>query len=257
MGGLVIQITDVIAQEAPSNGLVYNTTEAHSLTFDCKRSHSDKLECNFVQTAVRYKATRSDLPSALEKARKSFESEKPPAESDCETFSNILDIVEGKKPPPAQSAMPEMTAIQKADVVGLSKAYVAYCRKPDVEAFLEVARKIAEKEHRTCRVTSKAFSQAFRPAPAGSPTASVWIAEDRPEGECGLVQLSRFEPEVITIGKINLVKWKYVARKAVSNPNGELFPGVKCSALDEASYVYDWRLSEKPMSCDYIEFSPL
>jgi hypothetical protein len=244
------------AQEAPTTGMLYNLSETHSLTYRCDMRQTGQLECDFIQTAVRYKATYADLPATLDKARKAFGSEKPPTAQDCGMFRDMLDIVEGKKQHPKPEAVAEMSTVMRNDLSRLAKVLLEYCKKPTEDSFLNVVREGADKDRRTCKVSSYPFKQTFRLV-SDSSIAKTWVAQSRPEGQCGIVQLSRFEPEVVTIGSAKFTHWKYVARKAITNPSGELFPGAKCTGLDERPYTYDWRAADKSMSCDYIEFSPL
>jgi hypothetical protein len=244
------------AQSAPTLGLLYNTQEGHSLTYRCEPVKSGQLTCEFVQTAVRFKATYADLPAALEKARKQFGSEKPPSVQECSTYRDALAVFEGRKAAPKPEGLAAMSQVEKADGQRVAKALTEYCDKPAEEAFLSVVRVGHDKDRRTCSVSSNSYKQSFRllSEPAGR---SVWVAQSSPEGSCGLLQLSRFEPEETKIGNSTFTNWTYIARKAITNPSAEFFPGTKCSGLDERPYTYDWRSREHQMSCDYIQFSPL
>lgn len=168
----------------------------------------------------------------------------------------MLPILEGKKAAPKPEGLALMTPIDRADALRFAQAFAAYCDKPTEESFLAIVRLGQDKDRRTCSVSSNSFAQSFRLAPQSN-SRPVWVAQGNPEGVCGTVQLSRFESEEIAIGSSKFLNWKYVARKAVTNPSGEIFPGTKCSGLDETPYTYDWRSKEHQMSCDYIQFSPL
>lgn len=104
-------------------------------------------------------------------------------------------------------------------------------------------------------MTSNTFEQTFKLVSPGGNAKISWVIESQPSGPCGVVQLSRFESETTKIGNSTYVDWNYVARKAVTNPSGELFLGLQCSGLDQGEYFYDWRSEVHQMSCDYIEFS--
>jgi hypothetical protein len=75
-----------------------------------------------------------------------------------------------------------------------------------------------------------------------------WIVVDRPSGPCGVVNVSRFERD--TQSKIF---WKYFAKKVITNPRGEVIPGLSCGGLDEREYLYDRRSQEIFLRCDYIK----
>ena len=244
------------AQEYPTLGLLYNTSEMHSMVFRCERPQGGQLSCEFTQTSIRPKATFADLATTIDKARKAFASEKPPSSEDCAGARQVLQILQGKQAAPKPDAAAALTEVSKRDAAALMTALATYCDSPSEDLFVSMIRVGAEKDRRTCQVSSNTFRQTFTRATA-SQSLPTWLAESKPEGECGVVQLSRFEPEVTRIGKSNFTNWKFIARKAITNPSGEFFPGAKCSGLDERPYVYDWRAKEHQLTCDYIEFSPL
>lgn len=243
----------VSAQEAPTLGFLYNTEETHSLEYHCDRPHSSQLNCEFVETAVRVKAKADKLPEMLEQARKQFHSEKPPTAQECGRYRDMVGMLEGKKAAPRPEALSTMSNLERSDALRIAKSFAEYCDKPTEENLLEIARNMYDKEHRTCKVSSNPYKQSFRLVRQAGNRA-VWVVQGNPEGPCGMVQLSRFEPEETTSGAM---EWRYIARKAITNPSGEIYPGAKCSGLDERAYTFDWRSKEYQISCDYIEFSPL
>ncbi len=257
LAGLALSFTFAAAwaQSAPTVGFLYNTQENHSLAYRCESVRTGHLECEFVQTAVRRKSTKEDLPSVLEKARKEFVAEKLSVE-DCKTYRDALAVFEGKKTATPTSGIPGMSSVQKVDGQRVAKALVEYCDRPSTESYLSIVRVGHDKDCRTCLVSSNQFKQSFRWLPDGS-GRSVWITQGPPEGVCGVVQLSRFESEETKIGKSTFTNWSYIARKAITNPSADFLPGAKCSALDERTYTYDWRSKEHQMTCDYIQFSPI
>lgn len=246
----------VLAEEAPTLGLLYNMQESNSLTYRCEPVRAGQLTCDFVQTAVRFKATIAQLPSVIKRARQQYRSEKPPTAQDCGTFREIADVLEGKKVAPKPEAVVAMSQVERADGLRSTKLLVAYCDKPTEENLVAMVTAGHSKDRRTCQASSHTYKQSFRLAAEAS-GRPVWLAQSNPEGPCGIVQLSRFEPEETKIGTSKFTNWKYIARKAITNPSAELLPNAKCSVLDEAPYTYDWRSKEHQMSCDYIEFSPL
>jgi hypothetical protein len=225
------------AQTSPSLGILYNTTETNSLVYRCSPPQGNELKCEITQTSVRPKATYADLASTVDNARKAFPNEKPWSAEECKSTRQIMDVLEGKITPPKADALASMSEVTKRDVAATIGALMKYCATPTEEVFLEMIRLSAEKDRRTCKVSSINFQQTFTRA-EGSRSPPTWVAQSKPEGQCGIVQLSRFEPEVSQIGKGNFTNWSFVARKAITNPSGELFPGVKCSGLDERPYTY-------------------
>lgn len=244
------------AQEAPTLGLLYNTQESHSLTYRCDPVRAGQLNCEFVQTVVRFKATVAQLPGVVEQARKQFRSEKPPIAQECGTFRDMAAMLEGKRPAPKPEAVSAMSPVEKSDALRIAKVYIDYCDKPTEANFLALARIGHDKDRRTCSASSNSYKQTFRLV-VETAGGAVWVTQSSPDGPCGMVELSRFEPEETKIGASKFTNWKYIARKAITNPSGEFFPGAKCSGLDEKPYTYDWRSKEHQMSCDYIQFSPL
>lgn len=254
---LLLIATGSIAQEAPRLGLLYNTSERHSLTYSCTQQGGASLACEFVQTSVRPKATFAELPSAIEKGRQEFSKSSPPDTQDCKLNRTLLNILEGREKVPKEDALEKLNAVQRRDMVSQTQAVLKLCESNTEANFLELIRFIQDKNRRTCRVSSSSFKQSFRQAPESPPGVSIWLADSRPEGPCGVVQLSRFESEQTKIGSSVFTNWKFVARKAITNPGAELFPGASCRGFDEQPYVYDWRTREHALTCDYIEFTPL
>jgi len=245
------------AQEAPRLGLLYNLSEMHSSTYSCTSSSSSVLNCEFVQTMVRPKATFADLPSALERARNDFAKGPIFSAEDCKLNQTLTNILEGKEKPPKEDAMQKLSVIQRRDMLALTQGVLKVCSSRSEETYLDLVRFGQARDRRTCKVSSLSFTQTFRVAPESAPGPTVWIAQSKPDGPCGIVQLSRFESERTKIGTTNFTNWRFIARKAITNPSGELFPGASCSRFDEQAYTYDWRSQEHQLTCDYIEFSPI
>jgi hypothetical protein len=52
--------------------------------------------------------------------------------------------------------------------------------------------------------------------------------------------------------------WRYIARKAATNPSGTVLPGMSCSAIDQGEYVYDWKKTRSDhIQCEFVESSPI
>ena len=245
------------AQDAPRLGILYNLSEVHSLTYTCSTASSGALNCEFVQTSVRPKGTFADLPAALERARSDFAKGPIFNAEDCKLNQTLANILSGKEKAPKQDAMEKLTTVQRRDMLALTQGVLGTCSSRSEEKYLDLVRLGQDRDRRTCKVSSLTFSQTFRAVPDSGPTATVWLAQSKPDGPCGIVQLSRFESEQSKIGPANFTNWRFVARKAITNPSGELFPGASCSRFDERPYTYDWRAQEHQLTCDYIEFSPL
>jgi hypothetical protein len=255
-GGIwLLEVTGVRAEEVPSVGLLYNTKETHSMVYRCQQNRDNSLDCEFTQTAVRKKAKPEDLNSKLNQARKEFRGGAKNSAEECKMFNELVDVLEGRKKPPKEEGFKEITDMQKKDLLKTSRGMVEFCKSRTEENFLNMVRLVHEKETRTCQVSSNAFKQSFRYVQDTLSDTGAWVVQGTPEGPCGIVQLSRFEPDRLKDSK--LIFWKYVARKAVTNPQGSFFPGASCKGFDEGEYVYDWKSKEHSLGCDYVEFSPL
>jgi hypothetical protein len=167
----------------------------------------------------------------------------------------MVEILEGRKKAPKEDGWKEFTEMQKKDYLIITKALLEFCKSKTEQNFLNVIRLGHEKDTRTCKVSSQPFKQRFRFVSDDISGAGSWVTEGAPEGPCGFVQLSRFEPDLQRDFKRAF--WKYIARKAVTNPQGSFFPGTSCKGFDEGEYLYDWKAKERFLGCDYIEFSPL
>lgn len=243
--------------DMPSMGLLFNTKENHSLVFDCKRAHAETLQCEFTQVSVRKKANAADTVRALVEARAQFKKEPiRVVPKDCASFREVEDALAGRKSVPKQEHLAAMTALERADLTATMKALVAYCAAPTEENYLQIVRADQAKKEKSCSVSSNRFAQTFRRGEA--PVAGVvsWLVQPTPSGPCGIVQLGRFESEPSKLSS-DIRLWRYVARKAITNPAAEWFPGRSCSELDQAEYTYDWRSREAYVGCAYIEFSPI
>lgn len=243
---------------APSIGLLYNTTENHSLTYDCKRT-GQVLMCDFIQTAVRKQGKPEDLPEILAKARQAFKAgeAKIPA-SECNVAREIVAVLQGKKSAPAANWEQTITKTQRADGETAGRLMIAFCEKPTEENALNLARFEHERDCRTCSVSALTFKQSFRQVRDDMTGKAIWVTvQERPDGPCGIVQLSRFVSETPTPDIPSFVVWKYTARKAITNPDGTLQLGISCRDLDQGEYLYDWKDKDRQLGCDYIKFSPL
>lgn len=253
-GTLMLGAMSVQAADAPTSGLLYNTSESHSMVYRCRLDQSTSLECEFTQTAVRKKAKPAELGQKLKQAREEFRGATEIPEEQCPEWKEVVDVLEGRKKPPRSARLNEMPTIQRKEVLAMTKAFSEFCTTKSVESFLKVVRLGHEKDVRTCLVSAHVFKQSFRFVQDDLSGKGSWVARGSPDGPCGIVELSRFEPES---PKGKLVFWNYIARKAVTNPEGSFAPGVSCKGLDESGYLYGWKSKEHALGCDYIEFSPL
>jgi hypothetical protein len=257
--GLYALALTSFGQSAPTRGLVHNTEEASSLSYDCTQSGS-KLICEFVQSSVRKKASAKDLPEALNRARKEASGGKKFAsDEECKSYSRMIEILAGREKAPKPEFLEKMTELERRDLASMGNALSNLCKSPSIKAYEDMAKLEHSKKTRSCTVSSMTFKQTFSLV-SGPGEPPVWVTDSRPEGACGIVQLSRFTAEAAT-SNASLLFWKYTARKAITNPDAIAFPGfndkVKCGDLDQKEYLYDWRSKEHTLQCDYVEFTVL
>ncbi len=256
----LLGVTNVLAGEVPvpSTGLLYSTNETHSLEYHCQQNSDNSLiDCEFAQVIVRRKATPGELDSVLNVAREIFRNGARSLGEECKsskTISDLVDLFDGRKKPPPGADFKEIGDMQKKDLLKDMKAKIEFCKSRTEENFLNIFRFSHEIDTRTCLVSSNTFSHSFRYVYDGS-EAHAWVAQASPEGPCGIVQLSRFESEQ-SEGS-DFILWKYVAKRAVTNPQGSLSLGGSCKKLYMGEHVFDSRSKTSSLSCDYIEFSPL
>ena len=154
--------------------------------------------------------------------------------------------------------MDELSDVVKQDLKNMVSAITALCDSYTETNFLKATRIEHDKDMRTCKVSTNSFNQTFQRVDVYSSEPGNWVVQTQPSGACGIVDLSRFESDAQKIGEGSFVFWSYIARKAITNPKGELFSGGKCSGLDQTEHLYDWRARDNLyMRCDYIEFSPI
>lgn len=241
---------DARAQERPTSGLIYHTTENSALTYTCKSSGNDVIECEFVQTFVRLQATPEQLPGILEKARSSYAEEVKKMKKDgCIDEERLEAILKGGQTAlNAEAPLAKASAAQFDEFKQWMSIYLQFCKSPTMPNFEAMVKSQHDKECRTCYVGSHSFTQKMRRTSTGA-----WTAIPIAYGDCGIVQLDRLEP-VEPWG--SLVLWNYIARKAVTNPNAQttLFP---CNKIDQSEYIYEWKARDLFIPCNYIKFSPV
>lgn len=276
---LVFNIHAAFAQtDVPTTGMLYNTSEASALTYDCSQSSNGKLECAFTQSSVRNKLKLSEMEAKIKDAKDGFLTEKIKMTEDCKPENNLfklIDLLEGNKTTDEfiadnsknadfnkdefLSNMKSMDSAQKKYLLDYITSYKAFCDNSTEENFLKVVRAGLYKDSKTCTVSSNSFTQTFVHVADASSEHGVWVVESKPEGDCGIVRLDRFVADKQSGSKF--VPWTYFSKKFVTNKAGEAFL-MKCNVLDENEYFYDWKTSAKTDSlyhkgCEYIEFSPI
>ncbi|UQS16766.1 hypothetical protein [Pseudomonas sp. HS6] len=248
---LIIASFSVLAESAPTVGIVYNTKETNSITFRCTSIETSTIECAFVQTRVLPAFKVENIEKSIENARNEFKQGIKLTKKDCIQYNEIFTDLKNKESTQQNKTSKATAKTEYEDDISSLKAVLAFCAKSTEENFIEIAKLNYSKLSRTCRASSNTFVQNYKLLPE----TGVWIADSNPVGDCGIVDLSRFESDK-SLGK-NFTGWSFISKKAITNPKGTLFLGQPCSGLDESEYIFNWRNITWPMQCDYIEFSPI
>lgn len=261
----------VLADNYPTIGQLYSRDDDSVLSYICGRPQAQRLRCEFIRTSVLKKAQWSDLEKKLAEARLSYpDASKEFGEEQCKFARAFFKMASGETsvdvtlqnypelasdPEGLRKGMAEFRPNAEAnpELLAPSRAAVEMCDDPSEENFLNFTRAVHWQNSRTCSVTALSFTEEFAWVP-GLNNDGAWIVSAQPEGLCGVLQLSRFEKDRSdTTGLF----WRYIARRVVSNPTGELIPGSSCSTLDQGEQVFDWKRTRSDyMQCDFIRFSP-
>jgi hypothetical protein len=240
-----------LAGDIPTAGIAYNTKETNSIVFRCNQTKASTIDCEFNQTRVLPALKSEQSIKNLSIAREEFKKGTTIEKEECDRFQQILDIIDGKETEKTSNAPELLHQFKNKDDISFLKAGLIFCKKPTEENFIEMTRIIDSKKTRTCLASSNTFKQSY----ILMRDTGAWIAQSKPTGDCGIVDLSRFDPDK-SLGS-NFTAWNFIAKKAITNPNGTLLLGQPCSGLDEEEYLFSWQNRTWPMQCDYVEFSPL
>ena len=238
----------------PKMGIVYNTIENNSLTYDCKLLSNWNLKCDFTQTSIR-KRTR---PFGEAESQAKDEWAKNPevfSKAECNAYKQMFPQMEKMfngeikaDTENAQKTIDNMTSVSKKDMLATIRIMLSYCETPTLGLFMEIVKFEEDKNNRTCFVSSNNFSQTFNKM-----SNDTWVVIPEAYGECGIVQLDRFEK--VDSGVNNIKMWNYISKKAITNPKANQgLLNLSCSGLDENEYLYAWNQREISMECDYIKF---
>jgi hypothetical protein len=181
--------------------------------------------------------------------------EKRPTKEQCEMMTTVTDVIEGRRTldKPATFKDPR----DKEIAARYARAVHESCETGNLDPIRQAYVESPQQETRTCRVSSSTFEQTFRRISDEIKGAFSWVAHTSPTGACGIVQLSRFEPQKMPASQLTFRNC--LARKAITNPKAEASPGMQCSDFDENIGVYSWRsdVGKSWVDCDKIEFSVL
>jgi len=253
----------------PTFGQVHNTVENGWLTYECTPPEHGLLTCSFVQTSIRQALSEieaakrlaeetNDLADSLAKDYKTTPTriyDSPQWKELCNMASQMAAILDGvtpaDTPPEALRNLSRLNAVQKKDMHAWAEAIGQSCTTRTLEGVRNSIALSLGSERRTCNIGTNPFTQTFKAQYSGD-TFQAWVvADSRPVGDCGVINVSRLVPETTKPGDKPYL-WRYYARKVVTNPTADVLL-MKCSDLDEREYLYDWRQQSIPLQCDYIK----
>ena len=244
--------SNAIAQDNPGNGMVYNSNDVSSITYFCNENLTGELECEFNQVSVRKKAQLSDLDADINKFL-NYQDEIS-AET-CQEQQIINDVLKGKRQAPKEGEkfFKNLSNLEREHTRELTDLILKYCTTRDKGDLKKIFQYTYIKDTRTCKVSTNTFKQKFKFIKGSEEDSGTWVVIDSPSGVCGMINLSRFEPD----NSIDTSHpyWNYIARRAITNPNADFLSGTSCKAFEQNESLYSWRLKEYTTECDYIEFS--
>jgi hypothetical protein len=245
-------VTSAAAQDHPTFGVVYNTTENHSLTYECSLA-GNELSCEFTQTGVRKSITADDAAQQRAAIPQQYAEGIAELEAECPELRRLAEGIQSGTPSDAipnaaefQHFLSTAPEAQIEDLRDLMARGVDMCDQPTLENFTRFVDYGIEKRERTCKVWSQRYSQRFR---AVGSERETWVVNEPPSGDCGLVNVSRFEK-----ARDMDIFWDYYARKVVTNKQGMASGVIACGDFDENEYHYAWRSREVFLGCDYVQF---
>jgi hypothetical protein len=237
IGGMLLAITaTAMALDAPVAGTVHNTRDNGWLSYECTPVEHERLTCTLTQVSVRKKLLPSEVEAKYQSQTKQLDSEKNDLEMKelCALSSAMIDLLQGGsgKGLPTEVDVPALKEkfkglndMQRTDIEQEYSAAMETCRTKNMDGMKRMVRLGLEKDTRTCLVSTNRFEQTFRPIHGNDGKLLSWaVADTNPQGDCGFVQMSRFIPEYTKAGD-TVFLWKYLAKRATSNPEGKRCSG--------------------------------
>lgn len=256
----------VFASEMPSTGAISNELESSHLEYKCSEINPTRVKCEFVQTSVRkpsYDEVYAEFDSNLARCNSEMSEDGQFAklqEGTCPDFAVLRGLLDGsinrtnsanytlsgKK---IDNEVFEKMENSPSEVRGMNtakfQALGALCGSNSVaEACKAMLTEENELKLRTCKVSSNKFTQIFSRLNSEN---NVWTVEDKPSGDCGIINVSRFEQD-------DYGMWDYISQKVVTNPTAKALGLMKCSDFDQKVYKFSWNVEGYEKHCDFIKF---
>lgn len=255
--GVLLAVSSYAKDPAyPTVGLLHHTTEGSSLQYSCALK-GKLLECEMSQTFVRRDLKDQDIPKRGAALMTEI-LKQPLTKVDCKSIMDTGDEFTNRLKDP--SSIPAeykqefdlMSQAQKDSTLEYLRLVAEVCKTNSFGAKQALRDHLVNDEAGSCKVGTNSWKETFRHQFAAS--GSVWLSSGEPNGECGVVQLNRFEMAK-DAGSVPF--WNYIARKAITNPTAEMPLFGKCTGLDEGTYIYSWKSRDHFLSCKKIKFSVL
>lgn len=213
---------------------------------------------------VRKKLNQSDIEAKYQETIKGLENQQYDASMKelCTIAAGAMELMQGGSgaglTPEMKHAFQSFNAMQRRDMEQQFSALLETCRTKSLDGLRRFLRLALEKDARTCLVSTNRFEQTFRPVKDYEGKLISWtVADTLPQGDCGFVQMSRFVPDDNKPLGGRILLWKYIGKRATSNPEGKTLTGMSCREWDESETVYSWQSKEIALQCDYIEHSSI
>lgn len=245
----------------PFTGRVFNTVDKGWLNYECQLPVNGLMTCEFTQVSVRRSLKLEEIDGRLAEDLKGWMADLKKPSGDlkefCEAMSGLDDLLDGKDVPGAavevKQSLSAMEEFERRDLKSTTAAAGELCSDPTEDAVRRFIRLTLETQSRTCEIGVNPFKQTFHAVFASDGKFISWnVADTTPQGDCGLIQLSRFEPVVEKPGEKPYF-WRYYARKAIANPQAKSLGVMACSDFDQGEYLYDWKQQTLALQCDYIK----
>lgn len=242
----------------PLLGKVHDTVENGWMTYDCDLPEGGLLTCRFTQIKIMRQTSTED--AAKKKATLAADITDGVSTEEwsalCELAAQLSNIGAGQAPANATAqtrrAVERATPVMRRDATAQAAALTEACQTRSTGAlqrFFDLGVGLTE---RTCVVNTNSFTQTFRAHFNTDGSFASWnIADTRPQGDCGFIQLSRFVPVMDKPGQKPYL-WQYYARRVTSNRQATSMLG-KCSDFEEFETLYDWISQPIFLQCDYVE----
>ncbi|NOJ46052.1 hypothetical protein [Bradyrhizobium archetypum] len=235
------------AQNRPTTGIIYNTSEWSSLHYECHLQTDGTLNCNMTQASVRRESGGKKLQEEIAKSVAQLKTEKPLKAEECAQWEQTVEKI--KNPKPGDEGYTQLSAMEppaKQDLLKSVSAVIEFCKNPSEQAMVKLTTLNFDRESRTCIVGTNNFALQFKRV-SGSQT---WASNNGPDGHCGVVTVARLEPDAKYPTFYN-----YVQKKVVTIPSASMLGNMKCSdMIEQGEYRFVWQSRDIYARCDYIKF---